>query len=90
MERDDIVLQHITEQLKTALNKIDTLEERISQTKGEMLLLQRILLAAMVALFGLSNPLTQELLQPGRAGSIIDAPAPSAPVPPIQRQRSTP
>jgi hypothetical protein len=90
MERDDIVLQHITEQLKTALTKIDTLEERISQTKGEMLLLQRILLAAMVALFGLSNPLTQELLQPGRAGPAADSSSSSAPVPPVRRTLSTP
>jgi len=67
------------EQMRELKEDVQSLQQQLHKTQGEMILLQRIILGALVALFGVSNPLTQKILEPTAAvvtGQQADKPAP--------------
>jgi translation initiation factor 2B subunit (eIF-2B alpha/beta/delta family) len=55
------------EQMRELKEDVQSLQQQLHKTQGEMITLQRIILGAIVALFGVSNPVTQKFLEPTTA-----------------------
>ena len=47
------------------INKIEKLEDAIQKTQGEVMMLQRVIIAIAVAVFGISSPIASGLLGSG-------------------------
>lgn len=60
---DERYTRMLTEQVDRLNIKVDTLQAQMMQAKGEMMLLQKILIGLTVAIFGVANPAAQVLIK---------------------------